>query len=87
MKDATVPESVLLKYYLDHIPQTVGNTLNAAQDTVSILCCEGTLLAHNNLVAHQDPKILLGKAAFQTVALLHVLMHEVILHQMHSLEC
>ena len=38
----------------DHLSQHGGNTVpNAAWDAVDVLCCEGTLLAHVQLLMHQ----------------------------------
>lgn len=37
---------------------------HAAQDTVSLLCSKGTLLAHIQPAAHQDPQVLFCKAVF-----------------------
>ena len=49
----------------DHLPQTAGNAVpNAPQDTVGLLGHKSTLLAHGQLVVHQDPHILLCRAAF-----------------------
>ena len=36
---------------------------DAAQDTVNILSCKCTLLAHVQLFVHQDPHVLLHRAA------------------------
>jgi len=40
----------------DHLPQPAGNTFSsAAQDTICLLCCKGTLLAHIQLGLHYGP--------------------------------
>jgi len=55
----------------DHSPQPGGSTFpSAAQDTISVLCCKGTLLAHVRLGVHQDTLDLFCKAAFQRVGCL-----------------
>lgn len=56
----------------------LDNTLaNAAQDIIGLLFfffCKGVSLAHGQLVVHQDPQMLLGKAVFQPVSLHCVLV-------------
>lgn len=50
----------------DHLPRPVGNTLpNEAQDTVSLLCINDTLLTHVQLGAHQGLQVVFCKTAFQ----------------------
>lgn len=52
---------------MDHLPWPPSNTpLNAVHECISLLCWEDTLLAHAQL-AHQDPQILLYKAAFLNI--------------------
>jgi len=47
----------------DHLPCSAGQAfLNAAQDTVGFLGCEGTLLAPVQLVIHHYPQILFIRA-------------------------
>lgn len=45
----------------DHVSRLASNNL----PNVGLLGCEGALLACGQLVVYQDPKVLLGKAAFQ----------------------
>lgn len=51
-------------------PLLTGNKLQclslprAAQDAAGCLCCKGTLLAHGQLLVHQDLKLPLSQAAF-----------------------
>jgi len=48
----------------NHLPQPAGHaSLDAAQDTVDLLGCECTLLAHVRLYIHQHPQVLLSTAA------------------------
>ncbi|KAK4828308.1 hypothetical protein QYF61_025320 [Mycteria americana] len=62
-----------------HLPQPAGNTPpDAAQDTISLLCCKGTLLAHVQLGVHQDPQVLFCEAAFKLSGSQHILEHEVV---------
>ena len=43
----------------DHLPQLAGHTSSdAAQDTVGLLGCEGTLLTHVQLPIHQCSQVL-----------------------------
>ena len=52
----------------DHGCQPAGDAFpDAAQDTVGLPCCKGTLLPYSQLDVHQDPQVLLCKAAFQLV--------------------
>lgn len=53
----------------DHLPRPAGSALsNAAQEAVCLLCHEVTLLAHGQLVIHQDPKVLLSKSVLHLVS-------------------
>ena len=53
-------------YY--HLPLTAGlSFFNAAQDTVGLPGCKRTLLAHVQLLVHQDPKVLLCRAALKEI--------------------
>jgi len=46
------------------LPQPAGHSsLDAAQDMVGLLSCEWTLVAHIKLLIHQDPHVLLSRAA------------------------
>jgi len=48
-----------------HLPWPAGKVLySAAQGPVGCLCCKGALLAHGQLGVHQDPQVLLCRAAF-----------------------
>jgi len=48
----------------NHLPQPAGHTsLDAAQDTIGLLGCERTSVAHVQLFFHQYPQVLLGRAA------------------------
>ncbi|GAB0178988.1 transmembrane protein 255B [Grus japonensis] len=52
----------------DNLPRPAGHALlNAAQDTIGLPGHEGTLLAHGELVVHQDSQVLLHSAASQQV--------------------
>jgi len=52
----------------DHFPQPVGHALsNTLQDTIGLLGHKGTLLAHGQAVAHQDPQVILCRAPVQQV--------------------
>ena len=56
-----------------------GNALpNAAQDTVSRFCGKGTLMACVQPGAHQHPRVLFYKAAFQLGSPQHILVHGVV---------
>ena len=60
-------------------PQPAGKTLaNAAQDTVSVPGGKGTLLAHDQLGAHQGLQGFSCKAAFQPGSPPHVLVPGVV---------
>jgi len=53
----------------DPLPGPAGNTLpSAAQVAADLLYRKGTLLAHEELVAHRDVQVLPPKAAFQLVS-------------------
>lgn len=48
----------------DHFLQPAGHiSFNAAQNTISFLDCEGTVLANVHLAIHQYPHVSLGRAA------------------------
>jgi len=48
----------------NHLSRPAGHAgEDAAQDTVGLLGCERTLLAHRQLFIPQSPKVLLGRAA------------------------
>jgi len=48
----------------NHLPRPAAYaSLDAAQDTVGLLRCECTLLAHVKPFLHQYPQVLLGRAA------------------------
>lgn len=44
------------------------------QESIGLLCISSELLAHGQIVVHQDPKALFYKAAFQTLSLKPVLV-------------
>jgi len=41
--------------------------LNAAQNTVGLSGCKSTLLAHAQLLIHQDPQVFLRRAALKKI--------------------
>ncbi|KAK4822933.1 hypothetical protein QYF61_023433 [Mycteria americana] len=48
----------------NHLPRPAGHaSFDAAQDTVGLLGCECTLMAHVQLFTHQYPQVLLSRAA------------------------
>ena len=50
----------------NHLPVTAGHpSADAAQDPICFLCCKSTLLAHGQLFTHQDPQVLLCRAALK----------------------
>ena len=50
----------------DHLPLPAGHPLfNAAQNTIGLLGLKHTLLAHFQLLVHQDPQVLLCRAALK----------------------
>ncbi|KAK4818926.1 hypothetical protein QYF61_022103 [Mycteria americana] len=52
----------------NHLPRPAGHTsFDAAQDTVGLLGCEHTLLAHVQLVVHQYPQVLFRRAALDHI--------------------
>lgn len=52
----------------DHLPPLAGNGLpSSSQDTVGLLCCESTLLAHGQFGVFQVPQGLFCQANFQSV--------------------
>lgn len=46
------------------------------QDTIGLLGCKSTLLAHVRLAVHQDLQVLLCKTAFQLSGPQHLLWHD-----------
>jgi len=51
---------------------------NAVQDTLSLLSSKGTLQAHGQFAAHQDPQVHCCQTAFQQGGPLHVLVPGVV---------
>ena len=67
----------------NHLPQPVHSIPpNSAQDTISLLCNKGTLLAQTGV--HQDPQVLLYKDAFEPDSLQHVLVQRVVPSQVQD---
>ena len=63
----------------ENLPQPAGHTpLNAPQDAIGLLGCQGTLLAHGQPVIPQDTQVPLRRAALQQVHPKPALMHEVV---------
>ena len=63
----------------ENLPRPAGHTPpNASQDPIGLFDSQGTLLAHGQLVIHQNSQVPLGKAALQQVSLKPVLMHGVV---------
>ena len=49
-----------------HLPVPAGHTSSGgAQDTICFPSCKSTLLAHVKFVIHQDPQVLLCRAALK----------------------
>ena len=80
----------------NHLPQPADHTytesqnhrstsLDAAQDTVGLLGCECTLVAHVQLFIPQYPQVLLGRAALSPCILQPILMVVVAPTQMRDL--
>jgi len=62
-----------------NLPRPAGHTLlNAPQETIGLLGNQGTLLAHGQLVIHQDTHFHLHRAAFHQVSPEPILVHGVI---------
>ncbi|KAK4830254.1 hypothetical protein QYF61_009321 [Mycteria americana] len=69
----------------NHLPQPAGHTsFDAAQDTVGLLGCKRTLLAHVQLFIHQYPQVLLCKADLNPFIPQPVLISEVALTQLQD---
>ncbi|KAK4824458.1 LOW QUALITY PROTEIN: hypothetical protein QYF61_015836 [Mycteria americana] len=52
----------------NHLPQPAGHaSFDAAQDTVGLLGCQRTLLAHVQLFVHQYPQVLFRRAALDHI--------------------
>jgi len=70
----------------NHLLRAAGHTaFDAAQDTVGLLGCERTLLAHVQLFIDQYPQVLLGRAALNPFIPQPVLILGVALTQMQDL--
>ena len=64
----------------NHLPEPTGHaSLDAAQDTVGLLGCERTLVAHVQLFIHQYPQVFVGRAALNPFIPQPVLIAEVAL--------
>jgi len=70
----------------NQLPQPASHAaFDAAQDTVGLLGCERTLLAHVKLFIHQYPQVLLDRATLNTFISQSVLLQEVSPTQMRTL--
>ncbi|KAK4828118.1 hypothetical protein QYF61_023916 [Mycteria americana] len=70
----------------NHLPQPAGHaSFDAAQDTVGLLGCESTLLAHIQLFIHQYPQVLLHRDALKPFISQPVLILGVALTQVQDL--
>jgi len=68
------------------LPRPAGHAfLGAAQDTVGLLGCERTLVAHGHLFSHWYPQVLLGRAALNLFILQPLLIPGAALTQMQNL--
>lgn len=69
-----------------HLPWPAGDTLpNMSQGSIGLLCRQGTLLACVHPGIHQDPLILLCKAASKPISPWHLLVHGVVSLQVQDL--
>ena len=69
----------------NYLPRPAGHaSLDADQDTVDLLACKHTLLAHIKLFIPQYPQVLLGRAALKPLTPLPVLVLRVALTQMQD---
>jgi len=59
------------------MPQTVSNTPNAAQDTISF-CSKGKLLTHVQLGIPLEPQVLFCQAVSQLCGPQYILLHGVV---------
>ena len=67
-------------------PLSAGSALpNAAQGTIHLLCCKGTLLPHGQFGVYWDLQVPFCRAAFQLGSPQHVLVHGVVPSQMQDL--
>ncbi|KAK4822945.1 hypothetical protein QYF61_023445 [Mycteria americana] len=70
----------------NHLPRPAGHaSFDAAQDTVGLLGCEHTVLAHVQLFTHQYPQVLLSRAALNPLIPQPVLIPGVALTQVQDL--
>jgi len=70
----------------NQLPQPAGHTsLDAAQDMVGFLGCKRTLLAHVELLIHQNPQVLLLRAALEPLSVQPVLMFGITLTHVQDL--
>ena len=52
----------------DHLPWPAGHApFNTPKDAIGLLCHQGTLLAHGESVAHQDPQVPLCRVPLQHI--------------------
>lgn len=58
---------MLTSVFLNHLPRPTDSALDAAQGAGGLLCPESTWLVHGQLDVHQDPQLLLCRAAGQPV--------------------
>ena len=69
----------------ENLPRPAAHTPpNAPQDPIGFLGSQGTLLAHDHLVTHQDSQVPLCRAALQQVRPKPVLMHGVVSAQVQD---
>lgn len=74
-----------IRQHENHLSQPVANTsLNAAKDTVSLLCGKGTLLPHVRLNIHHDAQVFLYEAAYQLGSSQHIQVKSVPSQMQHS---
>lgn len=63
----------------NHLSWQVGNIVPNIANTISLLCCQGTLLTHFQLCVHQDSQVLFCTGPFQLGGTQHVLAPEDVL--------
>jgi len=70
----------------DHLPRPAGHAyFDAVQVMIGFLGCEGTLLAHVQLLIHQYPQVLLSRAALNPFITQFVLVVRVTSTQVQDL--
>lgn len=71
----TDPSPPYARVEKDLLPLPAGSVFpNAAQETVSLLCCKCTSVPHGQLAVHQSPSVLHFRVAFQVISPQPVLM-------------